>query len=211
MKKLMPYILSLIAGISPAQPFPLIYGFSVTPHEPVENDQVLIIAEVQTPFQGHRMDRNQQVSHDNFRVDLTACYYSGSTAPSETHIDTFYIGTLKHGYYAVSFKASLSDQPGYCHRTDSTQESTFINVVPSSSVAEEARHSSKVYPNPCTEKLFMVSVRESRFRVRDASGKIVKEGLTSGEIPAISDLAPGVYFLETPLNGKTGWTGFIKQ
>lgn len=209
MKTLYASAAILAAVFSVAQPFPSVTGFTISPEEPTELDQVLMIAEVETPFQGHRLDRNQYVSHPDFRVDLTACYYSSSNGSPEKHIDTFYIGFLDNGYFAVSFKATLSDQPAYCHLVDSTQESTFLQVGASSGIVEWSGLQAPVFPNPCSGELHVPAATQL-FRIRNVTGAEVTEGKPVLGKVNLPGLPPGMYYMDLISGDQVLRTRFIR-
>ena len=203
----------LLAAVCNGQTYPIIGGLTVTPSEPTEDDEVVIVTSVETAGQGHRVSQSQNVSVSEYSLGLRACFFSGPATAIQTHLDTFYVGKLQHGYYAVSFKARLSSAPGYCAPSDSTEEATYLQVEPATLSARwQTVSTSLVWPNPCGNELNIRGVDSGSCRVISITGELVgTRTITRGVVTGLSDLAPGIYFLEIDTGSRHARCRFARN
>ena len=213
MKKII-YTLFIAAAalVLPAQTYPIIRGVTVTPAEPTDNDEVTIITTVETPYQGYKISQSQQVWHGDFKIHLYTCYYSSTQAAAQLHTDTFYVGKLDDGYWALNFESRLSLDPAVCNSTDSSDHAQYLQVDqgPLGMISPGA-NVSRIWPVPCGDMLFVSPVPKGTFRILSASGGQVENGNLSGDAIFTGNLAAGVYLLEFSDGQRVTRKRFVKN
>ena len=71
-----------------------------------------------------------------------------------------------------------------------------------------------LYPNPATEKLYVSGLdkeKQTAYKLIDMSGRVVSEGIYSGDGIETSSLVPGLYVLQTVKAGTTYHLKFTKK
>jgi hypothetical protein len=86
---------------------------------------------------------------------------------------------------------------------------TVINSQP------DIKYNFSLYPNPANQSISIQGVNFNeglRIKITSIDGKIMKDEMATQSTTNVSDLNPGMYFIElTDSNGKTGVTKFIKE
>lgn len=145
--------------------------------------------------------------------------------PPSTCISTLSCGyTVTPGSTPTSFTAFCTINPVISHTINSI--TTSFTIMPMTiystsctmndvGIAENNQDAKiiKLYPNPASHTIkFELENAESmdQVHVLDVNGKIIKTQLNSTEI-SVSDLKPGIYFLQLKRNEKNFYEKFVKE
>lgn len=189
-------------------------AFTIVPANPTTSDQVLVLTNVTTPNWGAKVAQSQSVSGNTHL--LNGCYWPGMLTALRTIIDTFNLGQLSAGNYAVAFTANTSSSFTSCVITNSTSSNTSFVVTPVSvptGLPEHDKSVVKLWPNPVHDKLYLSSVQKfETVRITDVSGRLVKEIVPGREEEVIDvrDLNPGCYLLQFSGQSGVGQSRFVK-
>ncbi len=194
-----------------SQNYPLISPATIQPVVPTTNDDVLVICSFEIPGQGHRISKQVSVLQNIFTVELEVCYHLDAAQSFRKHQDTFYVGKLDDGVYAVNFSARLSESTNYCNGADSNFSAVTLTVEVGTGLYTGAKKELRVYPNPVKDLLIIEGVEEAQqYQVFNSAGRLMitgevnDGGLNTGSLPA------GIYLLSFNHSGYRTCSKFVK-
>lgn len=178
-----------------AQCCPYINSVEVIPAAPTTLDDIKIVTTVTTAYQGNLIWNGHTVSNDTIRI--TACYYSGILAATQTYIDTISVGQLAPDLYTIEFIANESSWQMECNYSDSNADtSQFVVNGGINSVEPLNALGGSVYPNPTSGDIFFElpsGLDVTSVDIVDLSGKVIISDAYQSHMGL--SLNTGVYFI----------------
>lgn len=214
MKKLLSiFSLSIITLLGVAQN-PQIGTATIIPQSPTINDNIKIITKVTAPTMGVRVDILHNVTQNPKAVNLRTCFSESMLTAIQIYVDTFSIGQLPAGVYAIKHKAFMSSAQQHCNATDSSNVVlSFTVTTPQSTGLKENKNSTlQISPNPVQNELFIKSsTNEMELKIFNVSGQLVKHTTTIQSKIDVSDLPKGLYFIRLRNSDNEKILKFVKD
>ncbi len=203
MKALNTIVLLALAITGTAQS---ITQLRVDPANPTVNDTVLLIADLQFRSSACVLDNKSHTIIGNSIVASTQHCVGIAQAICNT-ADTFVLGVLNSGRYTVDLTLSSGAGPVPCTPgiAPSDTDTMSFRVQTVLGIKDQVLPSFSLYPNPAKDIIDLSDAYKqmvTSLKVLSATGAIVLESDNPNESIDVSDLAPGVYYVE--LYHKTG-------
>lgn len=193
---------------------PQIGTATIIPQSPTVNDQIKIITKVTAPTMGVRVDILHNVTQNPKAINLRTCFSESMLTAIQIYVDTFSIGQLPAGVYAINHKAFMSSAQQHCNVTDSSNAVLAFTVTApqATGLKENKNNSFQISPNPVQNDLYIKSsTNDIDIKIFNASGQLMKHMTTLPSKIDVADLPKGIYFvkLKSPDNERV--TRFIKD
>lgn len=174
-----------------------IVGFSVSPENPVEGDEVKVYADLSFSSGGCDLDFIAYPLNGT-TINATAHHCVGLLTVICNTTDTFELGQLSAGNYTFDMTlTSGAGGPGCTPGIVADDNDQFqFTVSPSVGIDEVLILEDHVYPNPISDVLnFKRPFSETAF-IRDMNGKRIMEIPAGSNQADLSALAKGIYTLQ---------------
>ncbi len=189
------FITAVLLLISNALSSQHIEGLSVTQNG---NDQIKANLKVYLPTLGEYLSYTTDINQNT--ITLSACYFVTDFGAISNLENDFYIDIPDNDNYTLKVNLYISYNMEVC-TYDSLEDTVTLGfstpiegTVSLGTVNPGKTKATVVLPNPVKDILHF-SEEVSGIKIRDVSGKTVKEFSASGKSVNVADLAKGVYFI----------------
>jgi hypothetical protein len=190
-----------------------INGLSISPSNPTTADSIYAYADCSFTAGGcPPWTMNHSINGSNISANALHCV--GMLTVICQYTDTFSLGTLPAGTYTFTFQVDEGHGGPPCTAgivPGPSASITFTVSVATSVPQISGDNMFSFAPNPVEDKIMFMNKTKAAMPVRifDVTGKTVMEKIISaaGEEISVSDLIPGIYFLEN----RGSRFKFIKQ
>ena len=197
-------------------------GFSQTilqlraiPPNPTVSDSVFLLADLEFRYSLCDLDNKSHfISGRTIVANTHHC--SGIAAALCYPTDTFALGYLSPGRYTVNLGLTNGAAPVPCTPGFGLDDSDTMSFTVQSGLGIENVEKSKlrIYPNPANESITLSAAYKSfiqSFKILSITGAVVLENDLSQDRILVSDLEPGIYFIELYHKGGKFVERFIKE
>ena len=187
---------------------------TVLPQSPSATTPVTVITRATTSTMGLKVSSSFSVNQGANSINVQGCYSNSMLTALKTYVDTFLIGTLQPGVYAVNFTATESSTATACIpvSTNSSSVSFTVSGVSTGIPQRQLTGDLTIFPNPVRDKLFFdPEVSFQRVELYSSTGLLIKRvELGTGKDADLGFLSDGIYFVQARSGQEILRARFVK-
>lgn len=185
------------------------------PTNPTVADSVTVLVDLQFSSSGCQLDQ-QLLNINGTNITAGAHHCMGVAAAICNVTDTFQLGRLNSGNYTFSFTLTHHGGFGPCVPSFSISDQDTLNFSVQSTLGLENHEAAvfRVFPNPAKDRIFISTPERmitNRILIRSSLGKIVYETTQARTPFNVTQLSPGIYWVEINHNRGRSIVKFLKQ
>lgn len=185
------------------------------PAQPTAADTVLVIADLQFNYSSCILDNKyHQINGTTITASTHHCV--GIAAAICNTTDTFYLGVLNAGTYNFNLTLSSGRSTSPCSAgiVADDLDTLLFTVQTALGLEDQVLPRFAIFPNPAKDFIELSNAYQQvikSVRVLNATGALVLEADVKGSNINVSDLTPGIYYLELHHEDGVITEKFVKE